>query len=77
MPNTYIYHTDSNVLLGLQRSLDLMNCTQLILNSGDKKMQMYVQSLVDVAQELTQQAVNALDFGEQTQNKDEQGVCNG
>ena len=77
MPNTYIYHTDSNVLLGLQRSLDLMNCTQLILNSGDKKMQMYVQSLVDVAQELTQQAVNALDFGEQQQSKDEQGVCNG
>ena len=36
MPNTYIYQTDSNVLLGLQRSLDLMNCTQLILNSGDK-----------------------------------------
>lgn len=71
MPNTYIYHTDSNVLLGLQRSLDLMNCTQLILNSGDRKMQMYVQSLVDVAQELTQQAVNALDFGEQPQNKDE------
>lgn len=77
MPNTYIYHTDSNVLLGLQRSLDLMNCTQLILNSSDKKMQMYVQSLVDVAQELTQQAVSALDFGEQPQNKGEQGVCNG
>ena len=77
MPNTHIYHTESNVLLGLQRSLDLMNCTQLILNSGDKKMQMYVQSLVDVAEELTQQAVNALDFGEQPQNKGEQGVCNG
>lgn len=77
MPNTHIYHTDSNVLLGLQRSLDLMNCTQLILNSGDKKMQMYAQSLVDVAQELIQQAVNALDFGEQSQAEDEQGVCNG
>ncbi|MHA6305677.1 hypothetical protein ACX3SV_00985 [Hafnia paralvei] len=76
MPNTYVYHTDSNVLLGLQRSLDLMNCTQLILNSGDKKMQMYAQSLVDVAQELIQQAVNALDFGEQSQAEDEQGVCN-
>jgi hypothetical protein len=76
MPNTYIYHTDSNVLLGLQRSLDLMNCTQLILNSGDKQMQIYVQSLVDVAQELTQQAVSALDFGEQPQTKGEQGVCN-
>lgn len=76
MPNTYVYHTDSNVLLGLQRSLDLMNCTQLILNNGDKQMQMYVQSLVDVAQELIQQAVNALDFGEQSQAEDEQGVCN-
>ena len=76
MPNTYIYHTDSNVLLGLQRSLDLMNCTQLILNSGDKQMQIYVQSLVDVAQELTQQAVSALDFGEQPQTKGEQGGGN-
>ncbi|EAT2563591.1 TPA: hypothetical protein ACGE0M_004555 [Salmonella enterica] len=74
MDKPRIYRTDGDVLLNLQRSLDLMNCATRILGSGEKSMQMYVMSLVDVAAELTQQSTNALDFGEQT--GDEHGVCN-
>ncbi|ENZ1854814.1 hypothetical protein ACGGZ2_004348 [Salmonella enterica] len=74
MDKPRIYRTDGDVLLNLQRSLDLMNCATRILGSGEKSMQMYVMSLVDVAAELTQQSTNALDFGEQT--GDEHRVCN-
>ena len=69
MNKPHIYHTESDVLLNLQRSLDLMNCAALILGSGENAM-----SLVDVAVHLTQQSTDALDLGEQTGN--EHGVCN-
>lgn len=75
MNNPHIYHTESDVLLNLQRSLDLMNCATRILGSGEKNLQMYVVSLVDIAAHLTQQSTNALDLGEQLEN--EHGVCNG
>lgn len=74
MDKPRIYRTDGDMLLNLQRSLDLMNCATRILGSGEKSMQMYVMSLVDVAAELTQQSTNALDLGEQA--GDEHGVCN-
>lgn len=75
MDKPHIYRTEGDVLLNLQRSLDLMNCATRILGSGDKNLQMYVLSLVDIAAELTQQSTNALDLGEQTENEHE--VCNG
>lgn len=75
MDKPHIYRTEGDVLLNLQRSLDLLNCTTRILGSGDKNLQMYVLSLVDIAAELTQQSTNALDLGEQTENEHE--VCNG
>lgn len=75
MNKPHIYHTESDVLLNLQRSLDLMNCAALILGSGEKNLQIYAMSLVDVAVHLTQQSTDALDLGEQTGN--EHGVCNG
>lgn len=75
MDKPHIYRTDKEVLTNLQRSLDLMNCATCILGSGEKNLQMYVISLVDVAAHLTQQSTNALDLGEQTGN--EHGVCNG
>lgn len=77
MDKPHIYRTDDDVLLNLQRSLDLMNCAIRILGSGEKSqsLQMYVMSLVDVAAHLTQQSTNSLDLGEQTDN--EHGVCNG
>ncbi|ENY6481548.1 hypothetical protein [Salmonella enterica] len=65
MDKPRIYRTDDDVLLNLQRSLDLMNCAIRILGSGEKNMQMYVMSLVDVAAHLTQQSTNSLDLGEQ------------
>lgn len=71
----HFYRTEGDVLLNLQRSLDLMNCATRILGSGDKNLQMYVLSLVDIAAELTRQSTNALDLGEQTENEHE--VCNG
>lgn len=74
MNKSYVYRTEGDVLLNLQRSLDLMNCATRILGSGDKNLQMYVLSLVDIAAELTQQSTNALDLGEQTENEHE--VCN-
>ncbi|MCI1898391.1 MAG: hypothetical protein LKI85_08415 [Enterobacter sp.] len=74
MNKSYVYRTEGDVLLNLQRSLDLMNCATRILGSGDKNLQMYVLSLVDIATELTQQSTNALDLGEQTENEHE--VCN-
>ncbi|EAM2835755.1 hypothetical protein GI075_24855 [Salmonella enterica] len=74
MDKPRIYRTDGDVLLNLQRSLDLMNCATRILGSCEKSMQMYVMSLVDVASHLTQLSTNALDLGEQT--GDENGVCN-
>lgn len=74
MDKPRIYRTDGDVLLNLQRSLDLMNCATRILGSGEKSMQMYVMLLVDVAAELTQQSTNALDLDEQA--GDEHGVCN-
>jgi hypothetical protein len=75
MDKPHIYRTEGDVLLNLQRSLDLLNCATRILGSGDKNLQMYVLSLVDIAAEFTQQSTNALDLGEQTEN--EHGVCNG
>lgn len=75
MNKPHIYHTESDVLLNLQRSLDLMNCAVLILGSGEKNLQIYAISLVDVAVHLTQQSTDALDLGEQTGH--EHGVCNG
>lgn len=75
MDKPHTYHTDEDVLMNLQRSLDLMNCATRILGSGEKDLQMYVISLIDVAAHLTQQSTNALDLGEQTGN--EHGVCNG
>ncbi|MFV8906883.1 MULTISPECIES: hypothetical protein [Serratia] len=75
MAKTYTYQVQEDVLLHLQRSLDLLSCAQLIINSQDEQMQKYIMSLVDVAEDFTQRAANALDFGEQPQN--EQGVCNG
>lgn len=75
MDKSHIYRTDEDVLPNLQRSLDLMNCAARILGSGEKNLQMYVISLVDVAAHLTQQSTNALDLGEQADN--EHGVCNG
>lgn len=75
MDKPHIYRTEGDVLLNLQRSLDLMNCATRILGSGDKNLQMYVLSLVDIAAELTQQSTNALDLGEQKENEHE--VCNG
>ncbi|HHX9823543.1 TPA: hypothetical protein ACVTEZ_002666 [Salmonella enterica subsp. enterica serovar Weltevreden] len=75
MDKPRIYRTDDDVLLNLQRSLDLMNCAIRLLGSGEKNMQMYVMSLVDVAAHLTQQSTNSLDLGEQADN--EHGVCNG
>lgn len=75
MDKPHIYRTDKDVLTNLQRSLDLMNCATRILGSGEKNLQMYVISLVDVAAHLTQQTTNALDLGEQTGNEHE--VCNG
>jgi hypothetical protein len=77
MSKTYTYQVNEDVLLHLQRSLDLLNCAQLIINAQDKHMQKYVMSLVDVAEDFTQRAANALDLGEQTTVKNEQGVCNG
>ncbi|EJC6566449.1 hypothetical protein MZV87_004926 [Salmonella enterica] len=74
MDKPRIYRTDDDVLLNLQRSPDLMNCAIRILGSGEKNMQMYVMSLVDVAAHLTQQSTNSLDLGEQADN--EHGVCN-
>lgn len=74
MDKPHIYRTEGDVLLNLQRSLDLMNCATRILGSGDKNLQMYVLSLVDIAAELTQQSTNALDLGELTENEHE--VCN-
>lgn len=74
MDKPHIYRTDKDVLTNLQRSLDLMNCATRILGSGEKNLQMYVISLVDVAAHLTQQSTNALDLGEQTGNEHE--VCN-
>lgn len=75
MDKPHIYRTDKEVLTNLQRSLDLINCATRILGSGEKNLQMYVISLVDVAAHLTQQTTNALDLGEQTGNEHE--VCNG
>lgn len=75
MDKPHIYRTEGDVLLNLQRSLDLMNCATRILGSSEKNLQMYVISLVDIAAHLTQQSTNALDLGEQTEN--EHGVCNG
>lgn len=75
MDKPHIYRTEGDVLLNPQRSLDLLNCATRILGSGDKNLQMYVMSLVDIAAELTQQSKNALDLGEQTENEHE--VCNG
>lgn len=75
MDKPHTYHTDEDVLMNLQRSLDLMNRATRILGSGEKNLQMYVISLVDVAARLTQQSTNALDLGEQTGNEHE--VCNG
>ncbi|MEC5643525.1 hypothetical protein [Citrobacter koseri] len=75
MNKPHIYCTDEDVLPNLQRSLDLMNCATRILGSGEKNLQMYVISLVDIAAHLTQQSTNALDLGEQTGNK--HGVRNG
>ena len=75
MDKPHIYRTDKDVLTNLQRSLDLMNCATRILGSGEKNLQMYVISLVDVAAHLTQQSTTALDLGEQTGNEHE--VCNG
>ncbi|WP_288887116.1 hypothetical protein [uncultured Citrobacter sp.] len=75
MNKLHVYRTGEDVLLNLQRSLDLMNCATRILGSGDKNLQMYAMSLVDIAAELTQQSTNALDLGEQTENEHE--VCNG
>ncbi|WOJ03429.1 hypothetical protein [Citrobacter koseri] len=75
MDKPHIYRTEGDVLLNLQRSLDLMNCATRILGSGEKNLQMYVISLVDVAAHLMQQSTNALDLGEQADN--EHGVCNG
>ncbi len=49
MDKSHIYRTEGDVLLNLQRSLDLMNCATRILGSGDKNLQMYVMSLVDIA----------------------------
>lgn len=68
-----VYRTDRDVLVNLQRSLDLMYCAQQILSNGDNNLQVYVHALVDVAAHLTQESTNALDLGEQN----EQGVCNG
>lgn len=75
MDKTHIYRTEGDVLLNLQRSLDLMNCATRILGSGEKNLQMYVISPVDTAAHLTQESTNALDLGEQLEN--EHGVCNG
>lgn len=75
MNKSYVYRTEDDVLLNLQRSLDLMNCATRILGSGEKNLQMYVISLVDIAAHLTQESTNALDLGEQLEN--EHGVCNG
>lgn len=75
MDKPHIYRTEGDVLLNLQRSLDLMNCATRILGSGEKNLQMYVISLVDIAAQLTQESTNALDLGEQFEN--EHGVCNG
>ncbi|HEM7418480.1 TPA: hypothetical protein U2J22_003615 [Citrobacter youngae] len=75
MDKPHIYRTDKDVLTDLQRSLDLMNCATRILGSGEKNLQMYVISLVDIAAHLTQQSTNALDLGEQTGNEHE--VSNG
>ncbi|SQA62286.1 hypothetical protein [Yokenella regensburgei] len=69
------YRTDHDVLVNLQRSLDLMYCAQSILSGGSESMQIYVHALVDVATHLTQESTNALDLGEQTDS--EHGVCNG
>ncbi|MBJ9641964.1 hypothetical protein I5520_08185 [Citrobacter sp. FDAARGOS_156] len=75
MDKPHIYRTEGDVLLNLQRSLDLMNCATRILGSGEKNLQMYVISLVDIATHLTQQSTNALDLGGQAGNEHE--VCNG
>lgn len=75
MNKPYVYRTEDDVLMNLQRSLDLMNYATRILGNGEKDLQMYVISLVDVAAHLTQQSTNALDLGEQADN--EHGVCNG
>lgn len=75
MDKPHIYRTEEDVLLNLQRSLDLMNCATRILGSGEKNLQMYVISLVDIAAHLTQESTNALDLGDQTENEHE--VCNG
>ncbi|MGN5573870.1 hypothetical protein [Enterobacter sp. Lyrl_3] len=75
MDKPHIYRTEGDVLLNLQRSLDLMNCATRILGSGEKNLQMYVISLVDIAAHLTQESTNALDLGDQTENEHE--VCNG
>ncbi|SUG74658.1 Uncharacterised protein [Salmonella enterica subsp. enterica] len=37
MDKPRIYRTDDDVLLNLQRSLDLMNCAIRILGSGEEK----------------------------------------
>lgn len=70
-----IYRTDRDVLVDLQRSLDLMYCAQSILSGGNESMQIYVHTLVDVAAHLTQGSTNALDLGEQSDNAP--GMCNG
>ncbi|WP_316391089.1 hypothetical protein [Citrobacter farmeri] len=75
MNKPYVYRTEDDVLMNLQRALDLMNCATRILGNGEKDLPMYVISLVDVAAHLTQQVTNALDLGEQAGN--EHGVCNG
>lgn len=75
MDKPHIYRTEGDVLLNLQRSLDLMNCATRILGSGETNLQMYVISLVDIAAHLTQESTNALDLGEQLENEHE--VCDG
>jgi len=77
MSKTYTYQVTEDVLLLLARSLDLMNCAQLIINSGNEDMQRYVMSLVEAAEYFGQRTFNTLDFGEQPMVKNEQGVCNG
>jgi hypothetical protein len=74
MDKPHVYRTEGDVLLNLQRSLDLMNCATRILGSGEEPADGVI-SLVDIAAHLTQQSTNALDLGEQTEN--EHGVCNG
>lgn len=75
MTKNYSYKTNEDVLLHVQRTADLLDCAQQMLNCGDKHLEKYVGTVIEAAGGYVQRAANALDFGEQPQN--EKGEGNG